>query len=165
MTSATCGKNVDRQQATTPLNNAPPDAQALMAPSLNIMKPCVIIEFCTRVCSLLLCYEPVALTVPQFAVPMVSHKSLRKDTWFTCFPLRLHRATWTLTELMLTFPPPTLMSASLVPLDSQETSGRFRVWLLSATDATLLWDRKTERGFPELKDLVCVPWDISILTP
>ena len=56
---------------------------------------------------------------------------------------------------MLTFPPPTLMSVSLVPLDSPETSGRFRVWLLSENDTTLVWDRKSEGGFPELKALVC----------
>ena len=54
---------------------------------------------------------------------------------------------------MLTFP--TLMSVSLVPLDSPETSGRFRVWLLSENDTALVWDRKSEGGFPELKALVC----------
>lgn len=56
---------------------------------------------------------------------------------------------------MLTFPPPTLVSVSLVPLDSPETGGRFRVWLLSENDTALLWDRKAEGGFPEMKDLVC----------
>ncbi|KAF8592525.1 hypothetical protein K439DRAFT_1324231, partial [Ramaria rubella] len=65
----------------------------------------------------------------------------------------LHRATWTLTELMLTFPPPALMSVSLAPLDSPETGGRFRVWLLLENNTELLWDRKSEGGFPELKAL------------
>lgn len=48
----------------------------------------------------------------------------------------------------------------LVPRVAPETAGRFRVWL-AAQDATgptrmyLLWDRKAEGGFPELKELVC----------
>ncbi|KAF8680096.1 hypothetical protein RhiXN_00666 [Rhizoctonia solani] len=68
---------------------------------------------------------------------------------------RLHRATWTQTELFLTFPPPALSSITLVPLNSTETGGRFRVWLLPADsdDPKLVWDRKTEGGFPELKVL------------
>lgn len=60
------------------------------------------------------------------------------------------------TELMLTFPPPTLLSISLVPLDAAETSGRFRVWLFLQDRNVLLWDRKAENGFPELKILVGV---------
>jgi predicted Rdx family selenoprotein len=68
---------------------------------------------------------------------------------------RLHRATWTSTELFLTFPPPKLASVTLLPLNSDETAGRFRVWLyLSADPPILLWDRKVEGGFPELKVLV-----------
>lgn len=72
--------------------------------------------------------------------------------------LRLHRATWTSTELFLTFPPPKLLSISLRPLNSDETSGRFRVWLYVSEEqpANLLWDRKVEGGFPELKVLVSV---------
>jgi len=72
----------------------------------------------------------------------------------------LHRATWTQTELFLTFPPPIVQSISLVPRNSPETAGRFRVWLLAEETAVgeggkseLLWDRKTQGGFPELKDL------------
>ncbi|KAF8351135.1 Rdx family-domain-containing protein [Amanita rubescens] len=65
---------------------------------------------------------------------------------------RLHRATWTQTELFLTFPPPTIESITLIPLNSDETGGRFRVWLSRATEpAQLMWDRKVEGGFPELK--------------
>ncbi|GAA5862494.1 hypothetical protein JCM1840_004201 [Sporobolomyces johnsonii] len=97
----------------------------------------------------------------------------------------LHRATWTLTELFLTFPPPVpspdadsaatppsgLRAISLVPRNSPETGGRFRVWLLrdkgargtgaaeyGGTQASwkgweLCWDRKIEGGFPEMKQL------------
>ncbi|EIW82236.1 hypothetical protein CONPUDRAFT_122925 [Coniophora puteana RWD-64-598 SS2] len=70
----------------------------------------------------------------------------------------LHRATWVSTELLLTFPPPAIKGVSLLPLNSEDTGGRFRVWL-HTTDpsgeakATLVWDRKTEGGFPELKVL------------
>ncbi|GAA5850880.1 hypothetical protein JCM9279_006227 [Rhodotorula babjevae] len=87
----------------------------------------------------------------------------------------LHRAVWTQTELFLTFPPgvdssspPGLRAITLVPRNTPETGGRFRVWLRSSaptgTDTAgkgkdkwngweLVWDRKIEGGFPELKDL------------
>ncbi|KDQ10015.1 hypothetical protein BOTBODRAFT_116465 [Botryobasidium botryosum FD-172 SS1] len=76
----------------------------------------------------------------------------------------LHRATWIQTELLLTFPLPTIQAITLVPRNSPETGGRFRVWLVSTNSAgvagdsdepkpELLWDRKTQGGFPELKDL------------
>ncbi|KAI0691384.1 Rdx family-domain-containing protein [Cytidiella melzeri] len=66
-----------------------------------------------------------------------------------------HRASWVSTELMLTFPSPVIKAVSLLPLNSEETGGRFRVWLfLSAQESpTLIWDRKVEGGFPELKVL------------
>lgn len=57
------------------------------------------------------------------------------------------------TELMLTFPSSTVPSVTLIPLDTVETSGRFRVWLIMEDRNVLLWDRKTENGFPELKIL------------
>jgi len=67
----------------------------------------------------------------------------------------LHRATWVQTELFITFPSPALKAITIIPRNSLETGGRFRVWLsLPDTDApVLVWDRKTEGGFPELKDL------------
>ncbi|BGP12436.1 hypothetical protein JCM10213_006998 [Rhodosporidiobolus nylandii] len=92
----------------------------------------------------------------------------------------LHRAVWTQTELFLTFPPPVpstdgsppapagLKSITLVPRNAPETGGRFRVWLLRKDGAKdhegdagkeswkgwdLVWDRKVEGGFPELKVL------------
>ncbi|KZT12968.1 uncharacterized protein LAESUDRAFT_719269 [Laetiporus sulphureus 93-53] len=66
----------------------------------------------------------------------------------------LHRATWVSTELFLTFPTPALKAITLVPLNSEETGGRFRVWLiLDDQPPILVWDRKDEGGFPELKVL------------
>ena len=42
-----------------------------------------------------------------------------------------------------------------MPLNSEETGGRFRVWLfLDGQPPALVWDRKVEGGFPELKLLV-----------
>jgi Rdx family len=42
-----------------------------------------------------------------------------------------------------------------VPRNSDETAGRFRVWLsVDSQPPMLLWDRKIEGGFPELKVLV-----------
>ncbi|EIN10668.1 hypothetical protein PUNSTDRAFT_84905 [Punctularia strigosozonata HHB-11173 SS5] len=91
----------------------------------------------------------------------------------------MHRAQWVSTELMLTFAPPSIKSVTVVPHTADETAGRFRVWLFTgkaATDVTspddsqevpkpggtnatygpgvhLVWDRKVEGGFPELKVL------------
>ncbi|KAI0030225.1 hypothetical protein K488DRAFT_54688 [Vararia minispora EC-137] len=67
----------------------------------------------------------------------------------------LHRATWTSTELFLTFPPPAIASIALVPLNAVETAGRFRVWLTMAGSVrpVLVWDRKIEGRFPEMKEL------------
>jgi predicted Rdx family selenoprotein len=69
--------------------------------------------------------------------------------------VRLHRATWTSTELFLTFPPPALKSITIMPLNSEGTAGRFRIWLtVNEGSPILVWDRKVEGKFPELKDLV-----------
>ncbi|KAF8164926.1 Rdx family-domain-containing protein [Crassisporium funariophilum] len=67
----------------------------------------------------------------------------------------LHRATWVQTELFLTFPPPTIGTITLIPRNQDETAGRFRVWLSvpGSDGARLMWDRKVEGGFPELKVL------------
>ncbi|KAG9317225.1 hypothetical protein JVU11DRAFT_1418 [Chiua virens] len=44
---------------------------------------------------------------------------------------------------------------SVVPLNSEDTAGRFRVWLEVGEGAPILiWDRKVNGGFPELKELV-----------
>ena len=68
---------------------------------------------------------------------------------------RMHRATWVQTELFLTFPPPIIGSISLIPQNTDETAGRFRVWLSipGSEGPVLIWDRKVEGGFPELKVL------------
>lgn len=66
---------------------------------------------------------------------------------------RAPRASWTQTELLLTFPTPAIRTSSLQPLTSPETGGRFRVWLDMGEGFQLIWDRKTEGGFPELKVL------------
>ncbi|KZT33730.1 hypothetical protein SISSUDRAFT_1053850 [Sistotremastrum suecicum HHB10207 ss-3] len=66
---------------------------------------------------------------------------------------RQHRATWTQTELLLTFPTPAIQSITIIPLNDEDTGGRFRVWLINAGQTYLMWDRKTEGGFPELKAL------------
>lgn len=49
----------------------------------------------------------------------------------------------------------------MIPLQKEETAGRFRVWLSipGFESPQLMWDRKVEGGFPELKILV------SIVTP
>ncbi|KLO12860.1 hypothetical protein SCHPADRAFT_828889 [Schizopora paradoxa] len=65
----------------------------------------------------------------------------------------LHRATWVSTELFLTFPPPIINGIHIVPLNSEKTAGRFRVWLSLSTGPYLVWDRKIEGRFPELKEL------------
>ncbi|KAI6152096.1 Rdx family-domain-containing protein [Pisolithus tinctorius] len=66
----------------------------------------------------------------------------------------LHRATWVSTELLLTFPPPTLKAVTVMPLSADDTAGRFRIWLnVEDGPPKLMWDRKVEGGFPELKVL------------
>jgi hypothetical protein len=51
---------------------------------------------------------------------------------------------------MLTFPPPAIQSVALMPLDAEETGGRFRVWLYLPAEGgvaitpKLVWDRKIE---------------------
>lgn len=78
------------------------------------------------------------------------------NTSLTFVSRRLHRATWIQTELFLSFPPPTIASITLFPLNAEDTAGRFRVWLTTGDEQKLVWDRKTEGGFPELKVLVGV---------
>jgi predicted Rdx family selenoprotein len=90
------------------------------------------------------------------------------------YACRLHRATWLSTELFLTFPPPVLHTITLVPLNSEDTAGRFRVWLSLGPGGdegeaqgiptpVVVWDRKKEGGFPELKVLVGVLDSLHLL--
>lgn len=62
---------------------------------------------------------------------------------------------------MLTFSPPILKSFTLIPHNSPEAAGRFRIWLQyaateDASNTILIWDRKTKGGFPELKEVVSI---------
>lgn len=57
---------------------------------------------------------------------------------------------------MLTFPPPTLKGIHLIPLNAESTAGRFRVWLSTDDKPLLVWDRKVEGRFPELKEVVSI---------
>jgi hypothetical protein len=89
---------------------------------------------------------------------------------------------------MLTFPPPAIKTVTVVPHNLEETAGRFRVWLftgktkadtevasqnasLGASEpegnnnpygegVQLVWDRKIEGGFPELKVLVSISFTV-----
>ena len=56
----------------------------------------------------------------------------------------LLRATWMMQELLTTFQDE-LGGATLIPA----TGGLFRIYL----NRELIWDRKEQNGFPELKDL------------
>lgn len=138
-------------------NTANPDAMnpATFAPPSPMTAPSVVIEFCDRVCVELQNY-PLKKTDEQFeTVSLVSSaRSLNYETK-ALQDHRLHRASWVSTELFLTFPPPALKAVTLIPLNADDTAGRFRVWLnLEGETATLVWDRKVEGGFPELKVLV-----------
>jgi len=64
-----------------------------------------------------------------------------------------HRAAWVQTELLLTFPSSVIASSTLIPLEAEDTAGRFRIWLQRdpQESPSLIWDRKQEGGFPELK--------------
>ena len=50
-----------------------------------------------------------------------------------------------------------------MPLNAEDTAGRFRVWLyLGLGPPLLVWDRKVEGGFPELKVLVSIVCLVSL---
>ena len=81
-----------------------------------------------------------------------------------CSLIRLHRATWIATELSITFPAPQIQTISLVAAPAPLPAGRFRMWLTEAPNnvqsdpvVTLIWDRKVEDGFPDLKLVVRRP--------
>ena len=66
-----------------------------------------------------------------------------------------HRATWTATELMITFPAPAkpsdpvgLSALTLIPCNAPETAGRWRIWLYApgSDRAQLVYDRKVLRN-------------------
>ncbi|KAL7282134.1 hypothetical protein ACG7TL_003603 [Trametes sanguinea] len=92
--------------------------------------------------------DPTTFIPPQPSItPSVTIEFCDRCRW-------LHRATWVSTELFLTFPTPALRSITIMPLNAEDTAGRFRVWLfLDDKPPVLVWDRKVEGGFPELKVL------------
>ncbi|CAK9783894.1 hypothetical protein CC85DRAFT_250081 [Cutaneotrichosporon oleaginosum] len=89
---------------------------------------------------------PASFDPPRMLTPHIVIEFCDRCRWAP-------RASWTQTELMLTFPPPLIASITLQPHNTPETGGRFRVWLDRGEGFELVWDRKTEGGFPELKVL------------
>lgn len=92
---------------------------------------------------------------------------------------RASRASWVSTELFLTFPNTPIStfkngdiktgefpegiisemgikSITLLPRMKEDEGGIFRIWLhlKNEVEPRLIWDRKAEGGFPELKPLV-----------
>lgn len=69
------------------------------------------------------------------------------------------RANWVQQELLSTFGPPStaeLASIMLIPKADEASAGKFRIYLLATAAATkldLIWDRKTQSGFPEMRIL------------
>jgi selenoprotein W-related protein len=59
------------------------------------------------------------------------------------------RAGWMAQELLKTFE----KEIGEVALQPSKEGGIFRVWATNGDAATLLWDRKTEGRFPEVKEL------------
>ncbi|KAI0751384.1 hypothetical protein C8Q80DRAFT_1098709 [Daedaleopsis nitida] len=99
--------------------------------------------------------DPTTFVPPSPSVtPSITIEFCDRVHWVTNRDLRLHRATWTSTELFLTFPTPALRAVNIMPLNAEDTAGRFRVWLfLDNQPPVLVWDRKVEGAFPELKVL------------
>lgn len=129
------------QEVLDPIHFVPPSP---------LPHPRIVIEFCDRVRGVYfqVCISDVPIvSLVRVPADMTSTQSQSVD--------RLHRATWMSTELLLTFPPPALAAISVIPLNSDDTAGRFRVWLeVGDGPPILMWDRKVNGGFPELKALV-----------
>ena len=157
MASSRVQKNDTKDDTQPPTNESfydPLKPSTFVAPTPG--KPySVMIEFCDRVSTLL----------PAILQALIHNRC--KCRWWALKGValnqrvyeknaRLHRATWTSTELFLTFPPPTIQSITIVPLNSEDSAGRFRVWLTvgEGLPPILMWDRKVEGNFPELKILV-----------
>lgn len=74
---------------------------------------------------------------------------------------RQHRASWTQTELLLTFAPSDtlpngLRGVTIIPRRDEVEAGRWRIWIVldeAGHDVRLVWDRKIEGGFGEMKEL------------
>lgn len=100
-----------------------------------------------------------------------------------------HRASWTQTELLITFGPKpapspgqeeekggkygsaSLSCVAILPKVEEDSAGRFRVWVYHRPNegqgagedvkATCIYDRKTMGRFPEMKELVSSASDFS----
>lgn len=139
---------VESETVADPLN------PATFIPPSPLPTPSITIEFCDRVSIYTVSQysDVLILSGSVDGVSLEIHAGLRLMAHNAC---RQHRATWVSTELMLTFPTPAIKAITLLPLNSEETGGRFRVWLgLPEQPPRLIWDRKVEGGFPELKILV-----------
>jgi len=154
--------------------------ETFVPPLLGAIPPTVIIEFCDRVSHPFLHGETSYLKLHlRFRIVSVvsiasTTERLRQfaENAHRVRLRRLHRATWVQTELLLTFPPPVLKSVALIPCNSPDTSGRFRIWLRYAVEedaliTILIWDRKTRGGFPELKEVVSIvcagPMEVEVI--
>jgi predicted Rdx family selenoprotein len=142
----------EQQQATpTVPGESLSDPATFVAPA-TLASPRIVIEFCNRVRT----RNILSRDIGRDSLGSVDGDASKAFAAALTLRLRdrLHRAQWVATELFLTFPPPELASISVVPLTSDETAGRFRVWVFADPSPTLVWDRKVEGGFPELKVLV-----------
>lgn len=170
MTDNTCTDCLDQAPTTPASKISSTDLQAVskaydpldastFKPPPPLPVPSVTIEFCDRVSTLITLLRRKKLISIYLLVPMVSLQVVNLETFtLPLQPLcRLHRATWVSTELLLTFPPPALNGVHIIPLNSEDTAGRFRVWLSTENGLVLAWDRKIKGGFPELKELVRYP--------
>jgi len=130
-----------------------------LIPPNPVPSPGIIIEFCDRVSAHPQRTLSISIHANVFSSVAGTHYvTYSQGELFRHKSIRLHRATWLSTELFLTFPPPALKGITLLPLNDNETAGRFRVWLsIGSEPPILIWDRKTEGGFPELKELVSSP--------
>jgi predicted Rdx family selenoprotein len=116
--------------ASAPASAAASPAAAALAATADITAPVttyphVLIEYCDR-CRWWVLEEGEGCSM-----------------WRSIAYNRAPRASWTQTELLLTFPPPLIRTISLQPLNTPETGGRFRVWVdVAGKGWELAWDRK-----------------------
>ncbi|KAL1411000.1 hypothetical protein Q8F55_001945 [Vanrija albida] len=132
----------------TPTGPRPPNAEPVLPPGVSIPPPPASAGPARPV----QCVAPppaadaAGIAPPALRTPHVLIAYCDRCRWSP-------RASWTQTELFLTFPPPLIGAITLQPLNTPETGGQFRVWIDTGAGFQLVWDRKTEGGFPELKVL------------
>jgi predicted Rdx family selenoprotein len=154
-----CDPSITPQPANVPTVEDPLNTSTFVAPTTP-QNPTLVIEYCDRVRIL-----PVAgsrtCSTDLALVPMVSLTRSSNTHSDGSGVHRLHRATWIATEISITFPSPMIRTISLVATPAPAPAGRFRVWLLEDPNeenkvgaSSVIWDRKVDNGFPELKALV-----------